>query len=147
MKIYIAGPMTGYPDFNYPAFDAAFVELRKKGYEAISPAVWDTTDPKKIKPWEFYTRAGLELMLKADAVATLKGWDESKGAGLEVYVARALEMPVKPLEDWLGLEVCEYCNARITLKGVYTWVDPEGDEFCDDTTYGIQTVHKPRRPA
>jgi Domain of unknown function (DUF4406) len=99
MKIYIAGPMTGYPEFNYPAFDLAQSQLRKKGYEAISPAVFDTTG--EIMPWAFYARAGLRMLLECDAVALLEGWDESRGAGLEVYVARALGMIVAPLEDWM----------------------------------------------
>lgn len=103
MKIYIAGPMTGYEQYNYPAFDLAQSELRKKGYEAISPAVFDITGP--IQPWAFYTRASLKMMMDADAVATLTGWDESRGAGLEVYVARALDMVVEPLENWLAWDV------------------------------------------
>lgn len=99
MRLYVAGPMTGYPEYNYPAFDAAQAQLRRAGYDAVSPAVHDITG--EIKSWQFYERAALRLLLECDAVALLRGWSKSKGAMLEVRVARELEMPVKSLEEWL----------------------------------------------
>ena len=38
MKVYIAGPMSGYPDMNGPAFDKKADELRAQGYEVVNPA-------------------------------------------------------------------------------------------------------------
>ena len=37
MKIYIAGPMSGLPEMNYPAFFAEATRLRGLGYEVINP--------------------------------------------------------------------------------------------------------------
>ena len=37
-RVYIAGPMTGLPDFNYPAFNAAAAKLRALGLEVLNPA-------------------------------------------------------------------------------------------------------------
>ena len=38
MKIYIAGPMSGYEDLNYPAFAQTAAVLRNAGHEVVSPA-------------------------------------------------------------------------------------------------------------
>jgi hypothetical protein len=35
---YVAGPMTGIKDFNYPAFNAVAEDLRAQGYEVENPA-------------------------------------------------------------------------------------------------------------
>lgn len=37
-RVYVAGPMTGIPDFNYPAFNAVADQLRAQGYEVENPA-------------------------------------------------------------------------------------------------------------
>jgi hypothetical protein len=37
-KIYLSGPMTGLPDLNFPAFNAAASALRAKGLNVINPA-------------------------------------------------------------------------------------------------------------
>ena len=40
-KYYLAGPMTRYKYFNFPAFDTAAYTLRAQGYEVFSPADHD----------------------------------------------------------------------------------------------------------
>lgn len=91
VTLYLSGPMTGIKDFNFPAFNYATKKLREKGYNVINPAELgaDTS-----KPWEYYIRRDIELLLKADAVAVLNGWEKSKGATLEVFIAQQLGMPV-----------------------------------------------------
>lgn len=36
--VYLAGPMTGYPDKNYPKFNAVAKELREMGHTVYNPA-------------------------------------------------------------------------------------------------------------
>ncbi len=42
VKIYLSGPMSGYPSFNIPAFDDAARQLRANGYQVVSPAEQDS---------------------------------------------------------------------------------------------------------
>lgn len=98
MRVYVAGPMTGLPEFNLPAFADAAAQLYARGHEAINPGGSGVIPGYT---WNDYMRDGLTLLLTCDAVAVLDGWESSKGATLEVYVARALDMPVRPLGEWL----------------------------------------------
>lgn len=94
--LYLAGPMSGLPEFNFPAFHQAAAELRSRGYTVINPAELDDGDTSK--PWDYYMRRDLKMLVDADAVAVLPGWRKSKGASLEVHVAQALGMPVLDAE-------------------------------------------------
>lgn len=94
-KAYISGPMSGLPEFNFPAFFAAADELRGAGYEPVNPAdgVTDTS-----KHWTYYMRRAIRLLLDADEIWMLPGWEQSKGATLEKHVAEQLSMPVRYFE-------------------------------------------------
>lgn len=97
-KIYIAGPMTGIPDFNFPAFREASATLRSLGLHVTSPhevtEESDGIDAPREKPWSFYMRNSLRAMLDCDRVLMLPGWEMSKGAIIEHRVAHELCMPV-----------------------------------------------------
>lgn len=91
MRVYIAGPMTGYPDYNYPAFDAKAREIEEWGHTPVNP-----TQIGQNEGWshEDYMRAALTLLLTADGVVFLPGFERSKGAMLELTVSTALNMPI-----------------------------------------------------
>jgi Domain of unknown function (DUF4406) len=108
-KVYLAGPMRGIPEFNFPAFAAATAQLRALGYEVFSPAEKDiekhgadinksaTGNLDDIKATGFNLRKTLLLDLtwiaeNADAVVVLPGWENSKGANAEVALARAINL-------------------------------------------------------
>lgn len=98
MKLYISGPMTGIPDFNAPAFNAAAAELRAAGYDVINPA---DNGSDESKTWADYMRIDLRQLLDCDGMALLPGWSASRGARLEKYVATELGMPATAASHWI----------------------------------------------
>ena len=111
MKVYVAGPMTGYVEHNFPAFRAAADRLRSLGYEVVSPAELDdpnlTHEELAAIPHEVYMRRDLAYLLDCDAIYLLPGWTYSKGAALEATVARGcglLEVHDPDVEVWRTFE-------------------------------------------
>jgi hypothetical protein len=96
--IYISGPMTGLPDLNFPAFNAAAAQLRAKGFTVVNPAEFGEGEGKE---WADYMRKYIKALMDCDMVATLPGWADSKGACLEVGIAVALGMRLQVLTRWL----------------------------------------------
>lgn len=78
--IYIAGPMTGLPDFNYPTFNQKAEELRAQGFGVHNPAELNL-DPRT--PWGECIQASEPLLYQCDAIYMLKGWQSSLGARRE----------------------------------------------------------------
>ncbi len=89
-RIYIAGPMTGLPNLNFPAFIEAAAHLRRKGYEVVSPAELDLGPNPS---WETCLKACLREVVTCDLVALLPAWENSRGARLEHHVATELKIP------------------------------------------------------
>ena len=104
-RLYLAGPMTGYPEFNYPEFHRAARALRAAGYVVVNPAERnnDGVPPPDgtERPWTYYVRLSLSALLTCNRVALLGGWHESRGALLEVSTADALGMRVMVVDAWL----------------------------------------------
>lgn len=120
MKIYLAGPMRGIPDFNFPAFFEGGLLLQCIGHYVHNPAyeddlagfrwrgttgnedmstLWGDADSKGLKD---VLAEDIEWILKhADAVAVLPGWEKSKGARAEVSAALAAGITVHPLESFI----------------------------------------------
>lgn len=90
--VYLAGPMTGIADLNFPLFHATAAALRDMGLTVINPAEINA-DPKA--EWSACMRADIaELVTKCDGIVMLPGWEKSRGASLEHHIATALGMPV-----------------------------------------------------
>ena len=110
MKIYIAGPMTGYDQWNFPAFFEAEKQLLALGCQVINPAHNDGptlelalesagVPERPNNSWAWYMRRDLPHVLEVDALCVLPGWQKSKGASLEVQVAEAIGLPIYVLQD------------------------------------------------
>ena len=95
MRVYIAGPMTGRPQFNYPAFHQAATLLRAAGYAVINPA----ENPAPLcGSWLGYMRMSVAQVASVDCVVMLPGWPFSKGARIEYLIAKLLGLGVTSLK-------------------------------------------------
>lgn len=116
MKAYLAGPMTGIPAFNFPAFDEAAENLRVNGhYEVVSPAELDDPDHRAMvvaspdgldfedidrangKTWGDFLARDIKLIADGhfDLIIVLPGWQDSRGACLETFVGALIGLPVR----------------------------------------------------
>lgn len=86
-KLYLAGPMSGLLDNNYPAFNAEAARLRALGYIVCSPAE-NITPP--CGSWEGYMRLAIAQLVTCDTIALLPDWISSRGAVIEHNLAREL---------------------------------------------------------
>lgn len=107
-RIYVAGPITGMPELNYPAFHEAAARLRAKGWHVENPA--ENPDPHVDASchWTAYMRMGLSQVATCHAIYLLPGWQKSKGASLEYMVAQQLGLQIlvhdqqeDVLQEWL----------------------------------------------
>lgn len=85
--VYIAGPMTGLPDFNRPAFFAAEQILKAHGHIVLNPAVL----PDGLE-YEDYMGISEAMLIRADCIYLLNGWEHSQGAMRERSTAIARNM-------------------------------------------------------
>ena len=99
-RIYLSGPMTGLPDLNFAAFHAMTTSLRASGNTVTNPA--------EINPeggtWNDCMRRDIVALMECNTVATLPGWEHSKGARLEVLIAERLGMTVVKAHDLVSVE-------------------------------------------
>ena len=107
VRIYLAGPMTNIPQFNIPTFMKAAKELREAGWEVFNPGEADvnqhgdfwktlkTGSHEEAEPFGWSYKECLKLDLnwildKAECIAFLPGWENSKGCRAEKALAECL---------------------------------------------------------
>lgn len=93
MRIYIAGPMSGRHEFNFPAFHAEAARLRDMGHTVLNPA--ENPQPP-CNSWEGYMRMAVAQLVTCDVICLLPGWADSRGALIERRLAQDLRMKVMP---------------------------------------------------
>ena len=112
-KIYLAGPMRGIKDFNFPLFHAAAKALREQGHEVFNPAEAEEAQYgvgfakseggffADIPHFDF--REALErdcsmILGWAEAIALLPGWEKASGAQAEYLLAKAIGLRIIELK-------------------------------------------------
>ncbi|KKL76575.1 hypothetical protein LCGC14_2043510 [marine sediment metagenome] len=117
---YIAGPMRGIPEYNYPVFMSATELLRNLDWKVYNPAEMDikaepetdwtalTLEQQKIHDTVVNIRQfadrDINIILhklraeNGDAIFTLPGWESSIGALAEIAVARWVLLPIIPID-------------------------------------------------
>lgn len=100
--VYLAGPMSGVIDYNFPLFHARTEVLRDMGFEVINPAELDLEagfDPTKDKitpeVQKAIVRRDCEALIdRADMLAVLPNYGNSKGTQAEIALAKWLRIPI-----------------------------------------------------
>jgi hypothetical protein len=101
-RIYIAGPMSGYHRFNEAEFKRVAEAYRADGFTVISPVELDEGEGvdynAEVTPEQYRTYLLRDLVAilsnNVEAIVVLDGWRDSKGAALEVHVARHIGLPI-----------------------------------------------------
>lgn len=114
-RCYLIGPMRGYPQYNFPAFDAASAKGRALGLSVVSPADEDrkhgfcpsTPESKVSVPaaCRMFAERDVAIILSlhaedGDFVAVLPGWCRSVGSIAEVALAGWTMLPVYNALTW-----------------------------------------------
>ncbi|HHQ5930740.1 TPA: DUF4406 domain-containing protein [Enterobacter hormaechei subsp. hoffmannii] len=97
--VFIAGPMTGYHNFNRDEFNAEARILEERSFTVLNPAIL----PDGLQH-EQYLQITLSMLEQADAVFLLNGWEKSTGATREFD--RACELGLLFLyQDWESVSI------------------------------------------
>jgi hypothetical protein len=115
-RIYVSGPMRGYPNFNFDAFFDLSAQLESSGYQVVNPAQHDVEVYPDIKSWPGFATGDVDACVdfdlhkalswdlaqvaECDELVMLPGWEASSGARHERYVAEVTGKPI-----WLAHKV------------------------------------------
>ena len=95
MKVYIAGKITGNPNYK-KEFEEAEEWLKGLGHEVFNPAKNQGYSYKQ------YIDAGLFQLMNCEAIYLLPNYEHSKGALLEYQYAITVEMKIIQKESELN---------------------------------------------
>lgn len=143
---YLAGPMTGIPQSNFPRFDYVAEVLREKGYNIISPAELDdpvtraaalaspdgVLDRIEDKGYEDFLARDLVIVSLPTCVGGIfiEGWQNSRGARGESWVLQFLNKQLWEFQETgetasdenFQLNAIAHRDERLAELGV----DPQG---------------------
>jgi Domain of unknown function (DUF4406) len=154
----LSGPMTGYPDMNYPLFyevekalgewlyadGGPEAEAHRNGFVIFNPARHFGGD--QTREYAEYMAAALRDVMEADVVVLLPGWMASKGADRETSVARwtgkrflrAVRLQSGNSEEWIfepvadvELPHAEPSKGRVAFPSTATGRTFEGGAYRD----------------
>ncbi|EIH4807245.1 TPA: DUF4406 domain-containing protein [Escherichia coli] len=143
LKIYIAGPMTGYPDYNRAAFNAKASELMAEGHIVLNPAVL----PGGLCQSE-YMDICLAMVRSADAIYLLNRWEDSVGARAEHALAEKLGLTViyespTNIECQVAPHIYrELVNALRDIAAVYHGTEQLRERLAHTISYYLSLSHE-----
>lgn len=118
-KLYLSGPMSGLPECNYPAFNQYAADLADVGYQVVNPAARAIGSS-----YRAIMKEDLIAVMYCQGVAVMEGWWNSRGANVEVQVAGILQMPVRPVSEWIDMVLygevdrpCRNCGNELAAQG------------------------------
>lgn len=91
-NLYLSGPMTGYPEFNYPLFHAKAASLREQGWGVFNPAEWPYEEVGVKGSFAKYS--AVICSEDCHAIYLLPGWRNSTGAMAEYHLAKAVGLEI-----------------------------------------------------
>lgn len=89
-KVYISGRITGVKNYSEP-FNEAERKLTTMGFEVFNPCSMGEVDGWQ---WSDYMKKDLAALMSCNFIYPLKGWRQSRGARLEMKIAKKLNIPV-----------------------------------------------------
>jgi len=92
--------MSGIAEYNRPLFSEVAGWLRNRGHEVFNPG--ENKDGGVKQPRSFYMRIDIPALMASNAIVLLPGWQESRGANLEVWIALDTDLPIYSYEDSTG---------------------------------------------
>lgn len=88
-RVFLSGPMTGYPDWNHVVFNDVAMQLRVLGFTVVNPAEFFDGDTTRERS-EYMRQSLIHLLNDTEMVVLLPGWNNSTGALVEASVALEL---------------------------------------------------------
>lgn len=94
-RIYLSGPMTGIDDLNRPLFKRYENTVRAMGFNPINPHDIKPTDAHGLPytgeaGYDHFLLSDIEVLVKCDGILMLPGWEQSRGAKVELEIALVL---------------------------------------------------------
>ena len=134
--VYLSGAMTGIEDHGLTMFGHARGVLRGEGYTVLCPSEASLAqNTVEVRTREFHLRRDISMVLLADQVCVLPGWEVSKGAAIEVCLAVAIGIPVWEFDtrEFIHEAVLETMDPRRFIVPVdfMDWYEPEEEPECD----------------
>ena len=95
MRVYLSGSITLDP-FYKEHFEKAEKKVKVLGFDCYNPTSLHLGENAE---WSAYMRLDIIQLCKCDIIVMLKGWEESKGARVEYYLAKELGLLILLEED------------------------------------------------
>ena len=140
-KIYIAGPVTGDPDY-IEKFNKAEEKLKGEGWTVINPVKVNANLPDDTT-WDQYLHMGYAMLDMCDSIFMLPGFEKSKGATKELEYAQEHGVTIyldnwSPcIEDKIPDEEVLACDIHGNQMFGYLSYDSQQEDFVCENNYEI----------